>query len=148
MSAYLQIALLASVLTLTIVAVLIWCRRRVGWVPYVGLLVVSVAWGVERIDVEGMMAKKSPTIATLRKDAEQAIAAKDWPAAQTAIDALKSKKPDGRKHACALRGQMFDVQGKLEEAQVEYQTAYDLGDHVAGGSAADVAKRIKARATP
>ncbi len=120
------------------------CRtqRRLAWSVVAVCVVYLVCWVV--VEIRGYeMAKARATVATLRADAEKAIDAKDWPAACEAIDKLKTRKPDGEKHACQLRGLMFDDMGKLTEAQIEYQKAYALGDHVAGGSAANCAKRLR-----
>jgi len=89
---------------------------------------------------EESMAK---SVKTLRSDAEKCIAADDYEGAFAACRELDTKKPDGRKAACAIRGECFDRLERLPEAFVQYQAAGDLGDNVAASSAADVLKRMQ-----
>lgn len=50
MTIWLQLALFCSLLTLTAVAALIWAQRRVGSVPYLGLVAVALLFAAEMVD--------------------------------------------------------------------------------------------------
>lgn len=40
----------------------------------------------------------------------------------------------------ALRGKVFEDQKRFHESYIEYTAAYNLGDHIAGGSAARMSR--------
>ncbi len=117
-------------------------NRRLAWLVIVASSAYLLGWSVVTFRGDDM-AKQRATVETLRKDAKTAIDAKDWPTAEASLLALKVAKPDGRLWAHRLRGRMFYEREMFPEAQAEYQAAYDLGDHVAGGSVADTIRQIQ-----
>lgn len=116
-------------------------HRRICWSVIVVATVYLVGWSVVTIQ-QGRDEAMARSIKGLRAEAELAIAAKDWPAVDVACAALQKKK-GGPVHAHALRGQMFQLEGKIEAAKEEYRAAYGLGDVTAGGSLAYLNKRSK-----
>lgn len=84
------------------------------------------------------------TVKTLQAEAVKKLAADDCAGVLDVCLSLEAKR-GGPVIAHALRGAVFEKQGRFIEAEIQYLAAYNLEDHVAAGSAARVRRKAQVK---
>lgn len=101
----------------------------------------SIGFLVAAFSIGGIMGKARGKASKLTQAACAQIAAGDC---DEAIATCRELQPLDPAAAHRIRGEAYERKGNLERAAAEYDASYANGNHVAGGSAERVRKKMKA----
>lgn len=116
--------------------------RRIAWAVVVVSAAYLAGWTACEINRDRDMAE---TLKSLQTDAERCLARGNYRDAFDLCNEIEKRK-GGSELAHRLRGKAFEQQGKLIEAEAEYQAAYSNGGehaHVASVSLMRVKRKLK-----